>query len=317
MKKWFIGATTLIVLGTSLVGLSACSVKGDLTKLGLNQNQTITHEITEEFTDITIVGDTEDVLLLPSEDEKCTVVCVEEKKLVHSVSVEEGVLSVKVEDTRRWYDYIDLFDLESSKITVYLPQNEYGALNVKMDTGDVTLSKEFAFESIDVSVDTGDVSCFASATESITIKTSTGNIDVGQISAGGLNLSVSSGKITVADVTCEGDAKVVVSTGKSYLSNVTCKNLISTGNTGNMSLQNVVASEKLSIERTTGNVTFDGCDAEELFVETSTGDVSGSLLTTKVFIVNTNTGKIQVPESITGGKCKIVTSTGDIRITIQ
>ena len=64
-------------------------------------------------------------------------------------------------------------------------------------------------------------------------------------------------------------------------------------------------------------MTLKDCDAAELEIKTGTGDVQGTLLSEKVFVVKTNTGKIQVPETVTGGKCKITTTTGDIRITVQ
>jgi len=63
-------------------------------------------------------------------------------------------------------------------------------------------------------------------------------------------------------------------------------------------------------------VVFEGCDAGEIYVDTDTGDVSGTLLSDKVFIVKTDTGKIDVPNSISGGRCEIETDTGDVKISI-
>ena len=83
-----------------------------------------------------------------------------------------------------------------------------------------------------------------------------------------------------------------------------------------MRLENVIAAEGFSLVRSTGDIAFDGCDAAELLVETDTGDVTGSLLSEKVFFVTTATGKKEVPETVTGGKCKITTDTGDVTITI-
>ena len=71
------------------------------------------------------------------------------------------------------------------------------------------------------------------------------------------------------------------------------------------------------MERSTGDVTFTDADASEITVQTDTGDVSGSLLTEKVFITETDTGKVSVPNTVTGGRCKITTDTGDIRITVD
>ena len=123
--------------------------------------------------------------------------------------------------------------------------------------------------------------------------------------------------MTVLDVRCEGDITVGVSTGKTYLTNVTCKNLMSSGDTGDISLNSVIAKEKFSIDRSTGDVKFEGSDAAEIFVVTDTGDVEGSLLSEKVFVVNTDTGEKEVPDTVTGGICEITTDTGDVKITIN
>ncbi len=163
---------------------------------------------------------------------------------------------------------------------------------------------------------TGNVNFCASASETVKIKTSTGNICVEDISAGALDLSVTTGKVTVSDVSCDGDVTVGVSTGKTYLTDTRCKSIISSGNTGDIYLDNVIATEKFSIERSTGDVKFDGCDAVEIYVKTDTGDVTGSLLTEKVFITRTDTGNVDVPKTVSGGKCEITTDTGDINISI-
>ena len=107
-----------------------------------------------------------------------------------------------------------------------------------------------------------------------------------------------------------------MSTGKTILTDITCKNLYSDGSTGDISLKNVTASGIFSIERDTGSIKFERCDAGELKIETDTGDVSGSLLSDKVFFTHSSTGRISVPETASGGKCSISTDTGSIRIEI-
>ena len=110
---------------------------------------------------------------------------------------------------------------------------------------------------------------------------------------------------------------LLVSTGKTSLTDVQCKKLTTTGDTGDIALEKVIATENLTIKRTTGDVTFEHCDAEEISVITDTGKISGSLLTDKVFIAETNTGRINVPKTTSGGICEIKTDTGDIKITIE
>ena len=297
----------LIVFSMGLLTLTACS---------LSDYETNIHKIDEEFNSISIKTDTAHIEFVPSDDGMCKVVCYEEAKKSHSVEVQNSTLTVNVVNYKKWYDYIGV-NIDSPKITVYLPEAEYSSLVVEGSTGDLEISKDFGFKSIDISLSTGDVMCYASAKEAIKIVASTGDIYAESISASSLDLTVSTGRVTVSDITCEGDITIGVSTGKAYLSDIACKNLTSTGNTGDISLKNVISKEKISIERSTGDVTLEGSDATELFITTDTGDVKGSLLTDKVFIIKTDTGRINVPNSNTGGRCEITTDTGDIIISIS
>jgi len=310
IKKWLIAASSLVVLGTMISTLTACSANWSFKNLFTKNGITQTHEITEEFSNILIETDTADISLVPAEDGKCKVVCHERKNQTHSVYVKNGTLVIDENDK------VSFFNMVQPTITIYLPKNEYTSLLIDEDTGDIEIPKDFKFENVDIETDTGDVKFLASASKDVKIKTDTGDICLENISAKSLELSVSTGHIKVLGASCDGDITIKVSTGKANLSNVTCQSLKSNGNTGDISLTNVIAKNKLSIERSTGDVKFDRCDAAEIHVETSTGDVKGTLLSEKVFITNTSTGKVDVPKTITGGRCEITTSTGNIKISI-
>ena len=316
VKIWLIIAASLILLGGLAFAGGMTMLKWDFTKLTTSKYETNHYTVSQEFKEFSIHTNTADIEFMPSEDESYRVVCYEQKNLKHAVEVKDGTLSIEVLDTRKWYEYISI-NVGSPKITVYLPQGEYGALSIRSDTGDVKISKDFSFRSMDIAEDTGDVTNHASVLELLKIKTTTGNICVENSFAGTMALSVSTGNVTVSNVSCKGDVSVEVSTGKAYLTNLACQNLTSNGDTGDLLLKNVIAEGRFSIERSTGDVTLEGSDAAELFITTDTGDVEGSVLSEKVFLVNTDTGKKEVPNTITGGRCEITTDTGDIKIKIQ
>ena len=316
VKIWLFIAASLVFVGLIMFAAVMSEYKWDFSKLSTGKYETNTYEISEEFSNLSMNTDTADIIFALSDDGKCRVECYEEEKAKHSVAVQENTLVMKMIDEKSWYDYIGI-NFGSPKITVYLPKAEYTSLFINGSTGDIEIPKNFKFEGVDISLSTGDVNFFASASKLIIIKTSTGNICVENTSAGTLDLSASTGRITVSNVICGGDANINVSTGRTNLNNIECKNLTSSGDTGNISLNNVIAAEKFSIKRNTGDVRFDGSDAAEILVETDTGDVTGTFLSEKTFFVETDTGSVDVPESITGGRCEITTNTGDIELDIQ
>ena len=321
MKKatmvWLIVAASLVLAGLLTVTCALTVAQWDFTNLSSTKLETNTHEIPEAYQNISVVTDTADVVFIPCEGEKTSVVCHESVKETHRVEVRDGTLIIELVDTRKWYDYINIgINFDSPKITVSLPEGAYGTLTHKGSTGDVDIPDAFSFESMDIAVSTGDVTCAASVTGAMKIKASTGDIKVGDLSAGELSLSVSTGKVSASAVTVEGDMSIRVSTGKSNLTDVTCKNFTSTGNTGGITMINVVVAEKMSVTRSTGDVKFDRCDAAEIAIVTDTGDVTGTLRSEKIFLPKSDTGDIDVPESVSGGKCRITTDTGDIRIIV-
>lgn len=318
MRKaaWLIAAALLVVLGLIIFAAAMTANHWNFSKLSTTKYETNTHEIKEDFSNISINTDTADILLVPSDDGICKVVCTEEANLKHSVTVQDGTLTIDTVDERTWYEHIGI-TIGTPKITIYLPNTEYTSLFINEDTGDVEIPKQFKFERMDILTDTGDVNNYASASKVIQIKTSTGYIHVENVSTNMLDLSVSTGNIAVSGAVCESDVNIHVSTGRTNMTDVTCKNLLSSGNTGDIFLKNVIAAGTCSIERSTGDVSFEQCDAAEIFVKTDTGDVTGSMCSEKVFITETSTGDVHIPKSTTGGRCEITTSTGDISITVQ
>ena len=296
-KIWIAVALCLLLAGAAIFTVAMMKLNWDFSRLNTHKTEANTYEISEAFTGISIDTNVADILLVPSQDGMCRVECWEYATQKHSVTVKDGTMTIRVVDTRKWYDHITFFEFNPPIVTLYLPQAEYESLRIKLSTGDVKLSKGLQFSDIHITASTGDVECYASASGNITISTSTGDIEAENISAADLSLSVT--------------------TGDTNLRNVTCHSLSSTGNTGKLEMENVVALGTFTITRTTGDVKLQSCDAEDITIKTDTGNVTGTLRSSKIFITKATTGRIQVPETTTGGTCKITTTTGDIKFTIQ
>lgn len=315
-KIWLIVATSLILLGSIIFTGALAMSNFDFSRLSTAKYETNTYDITEDITSISIDTDTADIVFIASDD-KASVECYEKKSEKHSVTVENGKLTVKRESTKKWYQYIEFFNFSSPKITVNLPTGEYGDIYITGSTGKVSISNGFTFGNVFIKRSTGNVSLLSEGAGDVTVKCSTGSITAKGVNARSLSLITSTGHITASDITCEGNMNVKVSTGKTTLSNVSCNDLATEGDTGNITLNGVIAAGRIDIERSTGDVRFEGCDAAELHVETDTGNVRGSLLTDKIFFTETDTGKVNIPKSTSGGVCEIETDTGDIIITVE
>ncbi|MBE7002509.1 MAG: DUF4097 domain-containing protein [Ruminococcaceae bacterium] len=314
MKKGLIVFLVILAVAAAAFVAVMVALNWDFTKLSTVEYETNRYELTDGFRSISILTDVADVTFVKSDN--ASVECYEIRNMKHQVAVENDTLVVRVNDTRKWYEHIGIF-FGAPKITVNIPGAQYEQLAVETDTGDITASKDFSFLEIRMKSDTGSVHTESSATGRIKLTTSTGHIFAGNLSAGSLEITSSTGNQKVENVTVTEDVENEVSTGKTTLKNITCRNLTADGDTGDLALRNVLAAGRFELERSTGDITFDKCDAGELFVETDTGNVKGTLLSEKIFLTETDTGKIDVPKSVTGGRCEISTDTGNIAISIS
>lgn len=276
-KIWLITAAVLVVLGLFMFVGVLLTQNWDFAKFGSVTYVTNTQEVSMDFDKININVDTAQVEFVPSENEDCKVVCYETEKIRHTVAVNDGALEIKVHDSRKWYEFVGI-SFGTPKLTLYVPNKEYDSLCIETDTGDVNLPKEFAFKDVTIAGDTSDVYCNASISGTISIALSTGNIELDGIAMDQLLLSTSTGDVRLRSVTVDNDIK---------------------------------------IETDTGDVILENCDAADLFIETSTGDVRGTLLSEKVFIADSSTGRVSVPKTVTGGRCEIISSTGNITVDIK
>ncbi len=315
-KTWLIAAAVLVLLGiVSFVGILALN-HWDLPGLTGTKGETTMIDVKETFRNIDIRTVTADIRFVPSADGTCRATHTGPSGIEFTAVIENDTLKIETSDSRKWYERIALWD-KSSEITVTLPEGSYGSLRIEGSTGDIEIPGALFFESASVSTSTGDVSLGASVSGAVTIGTSTGDITLGKLSAGSLALSASTGHVKVSSVEASGDVRVDVTTGKTVLTDVTCHDLVSSGSTGDIELKNVVAAGQFSLERSTGDIELDGCDAGEILIETTTGEVKGTLLSEKIFITKSVTGDVKVPESVTGGRCVVTTTTGDITLSFR
>ena len=278
MKKKLRISLILLIAGIIFCAVALSFVGFDFSKLDSSGYTTETFVAETDFLDIRIHANTSDVRFAVSDDLSCKVVSRHKDYMAFTAEIKDSVLVIRETDQRQWYEHIGIHWGDGGVMTVYLPKGTYCNLFAETDTGDITVPKDYTFANAQLSTDTGDIRYY-----------------------GGL----------------EGDLKAEVDTGDIILKDIhTPGNITLEADTGNLKLHDVIC-ENLKIETDTGDVKLSKCDAGAIDATTDTGDISGSLLTDKIFIVDNSTGKVIIPESTSGGKCKLDTSTGDIKITID
>ena len=314
-KKTVRIALLLCVAGLLIMLASFIAVGFDVKKLETVVYETNTYEITDYFTDITVKTQTADLCFVPWEEEHCKVVCYEEEKVKHTVTVQKNTLVIDVTDTREWYEHMGM-SFEAAELTVYLPKKQYDALEIEGDTGDVELPEDFTFEKGKVKTDTGKITWKATVINRLVIETDTGKVNVDTDTFERLEIKTSTGDVSVDSVAVAYLVSVETGTGEILLNNINCRSFSVETNTGKVYIKDTVAGLNGTILTQTGDVTFEDSDAvESLYIKTDTGDVTGTLLSGKQFQTETDTGRVSVPAT-NGYPCVIITDTGDINIEV-
>lgn len=276
-KIWLIIAIIHIVIGAGIFTCVMTANNWNFKKLTTTNYETNTYEHFGEIKNIIIETGTADI------------------------DIECAVLSTQ-------YAYVECYETEKMQHTVSFEDGNlvirvvdnrkwYDYVGINFDTPKITIGLTYQYF------------------DTVNICTTTGDVDTKMLWGKEIDISVTTGDVELEDVQCD-NLTVTGSTGDTKLTGVRAKrNICVKSNTGDTILTNVIAKE-LDIECDTGDVKFNGSDAAMISVEVDSGDVTGTLLTGKIFEISSDTGKIDVPGNGPGGKCKIETDTGDIKISV-
>ncbi len=298
-KIWIFAAVICIFVGGIIVCGSAASVGFDFTKFNTYTPEEKTYSIKESFENIDIQTTEANVILLPSQNDICEIVCAENDKITHTISVENNTLKIVREDTRKWYEHIGVFySISDFEVKVYLPQKNYYALHTATVSGDIVVPDGFTFNEAELSTTSGDISFEAKTETAWDGKSVSGDIDVKNNAGGAVKIHTTSGEIDLEDVLADS---------------------INLGTTsGDISLENAFAQREIFIKSTSGEISLESCDGGDITIKTTSGDVKGSLRSEKQFITHTTSGDIHVQDSaFASEKCTVNTTSGDIRFTIE
>ena len=274
--KLVVTGVILIFLGAATCGVSAGFMGFNNNDLSTSDVVTNEYEIEDAFRDIQIKGDDEKIVLAKATDGKCKLVFDEYENKPHSYRIENDKLIIEKAEDRKF----ELnFSIGVSKgITLYIPEEQYGNIDIKTDSGRVDIS--------------------GIMTEDLTFKGD-------------------SGLVSIKDVKCIDTMQLTVDSGAMNLEGIRCTDFSANGDSGILNLKDVIASRSMDIKRESGMVIFDECDAGSITVKTESGAIKGTLLTGKTFKVKAEHGIVKVPDDSGRGSCEIETESGLVQITLK
>ena len=335
-KIWLSIATFFVGAGIILFVVVMTMNNWDFSRLNTLSYISETHTIEDAFQSIELNTESADVCLEQSTDGTCRVEWSVPEDWKHSVEVTDNTLLITLRDDTHWYDHIGI-NVRSPKITVFLPEENYKLLTANVHSGKLDVPKYFSFIGIEVESGSGDVECEASVTGSIKITTYSGDVRLTEAAATGISVTTGSGRVTMESCTAGSitvttdsgdptlrnvhsntDLRIDVTSGDAHLSDASCTNLYSMGESGKLTVEGVTVYDMIVIKRQSGDVTLKRCDvAKAVSITTTSGDVTGIFDRPVLCYATSESGNIKKPKYDYGVYCEINTGSGDINISLS
>ena len=193
----FITGIVLVLIGAVLCIVSMVVLGFRFDSLDNQKLVTAEYNVTEEFRDIQIKLEGEKVVFETSKDDKCRVVFYDAEETERKVSVEDGVLNIMTEGTKKHGIEVMNVRIRPSKVTIYLPENVYGSLIIESAFGGVEIPEGYSFDTVKIDIAMGETELNGVvASKEISVMTNAGDIELDNCDAPEIYLKTNTGDIS-------------------------------------------------------------------------------------------------------------------------
>lgn len=269
-----------VLLGLVIAMAALGSIGFNFYELDSEQYHTYDrYPVEDPYWNVQVEASNGGVLIKPSSNSLNRVVCNISEHINYDVKSENGTLTIKQNDTRKWYEQIGINIMPQYGVIIEVPAGQYEKLSVKTVSGNIEVQNvNFSFQQMELGSISGNIEVNGGTDMELSATTTSGNISC--LDAGFVSVEASS---TSGDV---------------YLTR--------SRSDGAVNLSNV-----------SGDLNFHEFDAPRIKGTTISGDVSGTLLSGKKFVVQSVSGGVHVPESDpVESICEIKTTSGDVELRI-
>lgn len=221
--------------------------------------------------------------IITSDDDKVHITYFENASSIYTIKENNGVINLSVDKTFN-ITGIFSFSFESVKLTIAIPENYDGVLNIETSNATITIEDVKASD--------------------VTLKTSNATIEVDNLVA-------------------LGEIEIDTSNGKVDLENTSGNDFIIETSNAKIELNNVFSAEGLDLHTSNGSISFDDIKfVTEFRCKTSNASVDGTLpgnISDYSITSDTSNGNNSLPENMNSGgkKLNVKTSNGSIDIDFE
>lgn len=149
------------------------------------------------FDSVSINAVEHDIILRPSQDDKCRVQCDSADKYI-TVRVHRNTLVITRKRRRKSFSFIS-----DSSLTVYLPHREYISAKLETVSGDIDVPSQCVFAGAHLSSISGDIEYFSRTTAGMSAKSTSGDIRISDAHGKLVSITTVSGDIELDHSTAD------------------------------------------------------------------------------------------------------------------
>ena len=178
-----------------------------------SQYETQAYEIADSYHGIAIDAKEAGVEIETSAEEGTRLTFLQNRKHPYTFSVKDGILTVRLAKNK-WYHWLK-FGFRQPKMTLLVPKVTYGAISIKSNVGNVSLSS---------------IACSGE----IRLKINTGKVDLENVSCKIFHSGGNTGAVALDNLTAEESISIKRNTGRVTLNNCHAPEIYVKTNTGNV-----------------------------------------------------------------------------------
>ena len=299
-KVLLISAGGCLAAGLLISGIAIAFGASPVHRTTEEDYEPVTYEASGEVSSIVINEGSFDIKLVPYDGDKVKIDTYDTESYEHSFDLDNGTLTVKIKDNRKWYQMINIGIYMGSEdrelTTVYIPEGEYEDLDLEVGSGDISVETDSSFEDAVLNSGSGDISINNSLT---------GNLDI----------NVGSGDAYVSNMDCSS-VRVDCGSGNSTISNVSVAGtLYAHSGSGDIHLTDTSAGS-LTLEVGSGDIDFTNLEVSSADIDVGSGDVTGSVIGDYDFDADCGSGDVTInhDDISSGNPFKVDTGSGDVTI---
>ncbi len=271
------------------------------------------HVITDSFTKININTINSSIELLPSADGVCRIVCSDNEKLYHRISVAGSQLNINQHDDWQWYEMLyGLFRKDNLSLRVYLPEAEYGLLHAHSSSGDITIAPDFRFQTANTYTASGNTKVTALYAENLTVCSVSGDLILRDLEAAEDAFIESISGFTQVENLKAANITTHASSGSTVLENLSSDYLRATSVSGEIRMFNGNFRNTSHFETSSGNIEIVDSACGEQAVDTVSGNITLQNVSGSSLNVRTSSGSISLFEALYSGRCLCNTVSSEI-----